>query len=464
MKTKPIKIAFLSVIAVLMIATILSYSVLQHTFYMGRTQYLTGTNPGIVSIDPNGQPWVVQNINEGGQLESLQGERWVPQPYMGWASSMVFDRDGTLWIASDQGGLYRIDGKNRTALNSSNSGLASSRVEHITFDKLGRMWIDYSLAYAGVSAPEPAFGVTVFDGTSWRTFTTQNSELISNEVAAIAFDKENRAWFGTPDGISIFDGKKWMSYSPGNSGLVVDVISAIAFDGQGSAWIGTARGINIFDGKQWVYHTLEQIGFRGPRSDFGAQIVIDRPGRIWVEQNGEVRIFDGHSWIGLAEEDGYNNNTGAITTDGRGNIWYANGNMRGLVKLDADYSLAAAWKTQPLRIFLSSGGLWYVAFVLACLFLAILLDAAATVALGLLAGISVFIGFAALLHDWHTFYVALFGNPGIYATVGTMIGAFVGIRLATRSGKSTRTRFAVIGLVLGLGIGICQIAPFFLMQ
>jgi len=470
MNKKTIKIAMLSMLPLVMIATVYYYSALQATFYKGRTQYLAGADPVIVTTDSNGQPWVLDSFNSGGTLRTLQADKWITSNlYRGWASSMVFDQEGNIWIADSQYGVYKSDGKKRISFKPGNSGLASERVNHLAFDHAGRIWMAYSLAFIGSAAPEPKFGVTVFDGKTWTTFNTNNSELISNEVTAIAFDPENRAWLGTPGGISIFDGKKWIAYSPSNSGLVANAISSIAFDRQGRAWIGSMgdqNGINMFDGKEWVYYSLEEIGFRDTYSEFGSDILIDPSDRIWIQNDGEVRIFDGKSWIGLAEEDGYGNSVSSITVDKQGKIWVANRNGRGLVLLDADYPLASAWSTQPQRTFLASGGIWYMAFILVCLFTAILLNSFMTVALTLLVGISITIGWMVIFNDLHVFYFfpLPIGNPGVYATVGAMIGAFAGIMIAIRSETLNRSRFAVIGLVLGLAIGICQILPGMLAQ
>jgi len=284
--------------------------------------------------------------------------------------------------------------------------------------------------------------------------------LVSNEVKTIAFDAENRAWFGTTHGISSYDGNRWVTYASSNSKLAADVVWSIAFDKNDRAWIETANGINIFDGQAWVHYSFEEIGFRGHSSQIGSEILIDRSEHIWIQNNSEVRIFDGSRWIGLAEEDGSNDNVFSIATDPRGNIWIANGNDRGLVFLSSEYPLAAAWRTQPQRIFFASGGLWYVAFIIICLFIAIRRNSIVPVAGALLSGIVITIGWVAIFHDPHLFYYLPLplGNPGIYATLGATIGA------AFRAGTPTRLRFVVIGLVTGLAIGICSLVPLMLAQ
>ena len=412
MKNKTIKIVILSMLPMIMIATIYYYSSVWAIFYEGRTQYLPGTSPKFVTNDSSGQPWIV---DEAGKWQTFEEDRLIPQTYHGFRTktTRAFDHEGNLWIASN--GLHRIVGKTETRFTTRNSGLVSDNVTSVTIDNSDRVWVTY-VTGGGFSAS----GVTVFDGNTWTTFTTDNSGLISNEVTAVAFDSENRAWFGT------------------------------------------RHGISIFDGKEWIYLSTQEIGFQ--QQLLIPEIFFGQPGRIWIQNSGEVRIFDGGEWIGLAEEDADFNNVNSLGTDQEGNILIANGNGRGLVRLNSEYPLTSAWRTQPQRIFLSSGGLWYVAFILVCLSIAILRDSVSTVAPALLGGISIFIGWAAMLNDPHVVYSPPIMNPGIYATVGAMIGAVISIRTAVRSGTTNRSRFVGIGFVLGLAIGICQIVPGMLAQ
>jgi len=74
--------------------------------------------------------------------------------------------------------------------------------------------------------------------------------LPGKSVAAIAFDEQGRAWIGTYYGMSVFDGDTWSTYTPENSGLVDDRVRAIAFDEQGRAWFGTKYGVSILQSNE----------------------------------------------------------------------------------------------------------------------------------------------------------------------------------------------------------------------
>jgi two component regulator with propeller domain len=412
MDKKTMKIAMQSMLALAMIATIYYSNSLRDTFYDGRTQYLRGTSPKFVTNDSSGQPWIV---DEAGKWQTFEEDKLIPRTYHGFRTktTRAFDHEGNLWIASN--GLHKFVGKTETRFTTQNSDLVSNNVTSVAIDNSDRVWVTYESG-GGFSAS----GVTVLDGNTWTTFTTENSGLISNEVTAVAFDSENRAWLGTTHGISIFDGKKWS------------------------------------------YLSAEEIGFQ--HQLLIPEIFFGQPGRIWIQNSGEVRIFDDGQWIGLAEEDGDLNNVNSLATDKEGNILIANGNDRGLVRLNSDYPLASAWRTQPQRIFFSSGGIWFVAFILACLCIAILLDSVATVALALLGGVFIFIFWAGIVHDPRVVYFLPFVNPGIYAAVGATMGAFADTLIAVRGGTSNRRRFMIMGFVVSVVIGIGQVLPLLLAQ
>ena len=96
-------------------------------------------------------------------------------------------------------------------------------------------------------------GVSKFDGTTWTTYNTSNSELVYNRVEAIAVDDvEGNIWFGTRWGASKFDGSNWTIYDN------IRFISAIAIDQEGNIWFGTrlndgaGYGVSKFDGENWT--------------------------------------------------------------------------------------------------------------------------------------------------------------------------------------------------------------------
>lgn len=87
-----------------------------------------------------------------------------------------------------------------------------------------------------------------FDGETWIAYNKDNSGLLGNEIEALAFDPQGRAWIATRkgDGVNVFDGETWIACKKSNSGLVSNKVEAIAFDQKGQAWLATRKeGISV---------------------------------------------------------------------------------------------------------------------------------------------------------------------------------------------------------------------------
>jgi ligand-binding sensor domain-containing protein len=86
----------------------------------------------------------------------------------------------------------------------------------------------------------------------WSIITTDEG-LADNFVQAINSDAKGNIYFGTKNGLSVFDGSEWRSFKVEN-GLASNNILTIAVDKKGLVWIGTDNGVtSLKDGKFTVY-------------------------------------------------------------------------------------------------------------------------------------------------------------------------------------------------------------------
>jgi len=465
---------------VVLFASIYLSQSLARIYSQGRTDY-PGIGPDQLAVDTEGRIWVA-NVEKPskGKLDKLihlrlfDDNTWrlykqADSISIGnsFITGLAADRQGNVWIGTWKSGLVKFDGKNWTLYKQNNSQIAKNMIGDVFVDNLGRVWITYFYSPGGT--PEAPSGVTMFDGTKWTTYTTNNSGLLSNEAHTIAFDSQNRAWIGVSGGISVFDGETWTSFSPANSGIKADKVSAIAFDENDRAWIGTygeTQGINLFDGEEWEFYTPNSMGFgSGCYSERAyswarPNINIDQDGRVWVYGTC-IRIFDGSSWISLPLEGYYSRSIPSVATDGQGRTWVGGTPQHPLFSLDPEYPLTLAWRTNWLRTFLSSGGVEYVAFVLACLFAAAIFEDLKITSLGLLSSVLITILFGPVI-----FYQEFYMNPGVYTTFGGAIGIFTGKKMAVHAKRPTRTRILsiIIGSLIGFLLGIILLAPMILMQ
>jgi ligand-binding sensor domain-containing protein len=237
-----------------------------------------------IAVDRQGNKWIG---TYGGGLAKFDGVNWtvyntsnsgLPHNFI---FSIAIDGQGNKWIGTDGLGLAKFDGVNWTVYNTSNSGLPHNWVYAIAVDRQGNKWI------------VTGSGLAKFDGVNWTVYNTSNSGLPSNSIGSIVFDDSNNVWIGTSQywngssliggGLAKFDGVNWTVYNTSNSGLPSNNISAIAIDRQRNIWVGTDRGLAKFDGENWaVYNTLNS-GL--PSNNIGA-IVIDEQGNIWIGMGG----------------------------------------------------------------------------------------------------------------------------------------------------------------------------------
>jgi len=254
--------------------------------------------------------------------------------------------------------------------------------------------------------------VSVFDGDTWATYTTENSGLVDDGVKAIAFDEQGRAWIGTyHDGVSVFDGKTWTTYTWHNSGLVADDVLAIACDEQGRAWISTYYGMSVFDGDTWSTYIPENSGLVDERV---RAIAFDEQGRAWFGTKYGVSILQSNELTPIPQA----------------------------IVVLRNYSVSPDLN-------------WFLPLLFIGLWLAILLNTLPGVLAGLALGLGslVFLGVHPTLRP---LALPIVGNPGLFAMIGGMIagiiGGLAGRMLAGRMRRPIKKDTFEVGCGIGLAI------------
>ncbi len=128
-------------------------------------------------------------------------------------------------------------------------------------------------------------------GPTWMAYTASNSGIVSNNVLSVAFDVQERDWFGTPSGASQLSGGKWTTFTTAD-GLAGNRVNAIASGRDGSLWFGTGgSGISRYNQNdvQQVWHTYGFVD--GLPDAWIYSIAVDAYGDIWIGTNGGVGQF-----------------------------------------------------------------------------------------------------------------------------------------------------------------------------
>lgn len=273
-----------------------------------------------VAVGPKRRKWIG---TYGGGLSRYDDVSWQTfTPYGG--GKITYDEAWTIYPAG--------------------TGLGDLWVYDILFDDDGTAWI---ATWKGVSH---------YDGVSFKTYT-EEAGLLDKWVYAIAKDQDGLLWFGTEGGLNSFDGKNWKGYTHqdglgakilrpeqeenddyghhrqhqkenrmGNPNYVLD----IAVDHDNTKWIGTwGAGLSRFDGRNWTTYTADNGTIGG---NFVHALEVDSKGILWIGTDRGITRYDGKTWETYTTREGLlDNNVFSIAFDQAGNKWF--GTWIGLSKM-----------------------------------------------------------------------------------------------------------------------------------
>ena len=113
-------------------------------------------------------PVVIKNFSTKPQIYSLANDGFGVSAIR----SIIFDKRGNAWIISENK-LYQF--------HNGKFALARSPAARTVMDPHGNLW-------------SFGQGISVYNGKNWRTYRAGNSCIGNEDVRAIAFDNNNRAW------------------------------------------------------------------------------------------------------------------------------------------------------------------------------------------------------------------------------------------------------------------------------
>jgi len=287
-----------------------------------------------------------------GELMHLRGGAWetVPVPQILPRKelivlSMMRDRNGTLWIGSDNSGLIGIAGS-RVRVYKDSPGLPEPRITAVLEDAQGSLWLGM-----------PVFGaLQLWEG---RVTPYGQTEGLSWDVAlSVMQTRDGTLWVGTEGGglnlrqngrwrvisapqvlggtvpytmLESHDGSVWVATDnatlhrfrngqltqklkiPGHPGNP----ATLAEDNAGTLWLGAAHGLYELRGSQWVGPPPESAGAPWnsvvsailPGADGGVLAATDTG--LWLIQGDRPVLFPGTERM----------NVQALLRDSQGTLW-----------------------------------------------------------------------------------------------------------------------------------------------
>lgn len=195
-------------------------------------------------------------------------------------TSLLEDRQGFLWVGTNQGGVARL-GPSGFTLFGPNQGLQGRTVSTLLEDRQGYVWI----------ATEDG-GVARIRGTEVVNFGTEQG-LAVKEVFGLAEDSQGRMLVGTRSGLFRKEGARFQEVPLPGDWAGASIFAMVA-DDQGGLWLGGLHGrLARWDGTRLMAPRLPEGWSDEPVLD----LKKDPTGRIWgLQEKMAIRLADSGVW------------------------------------------------------------------------------------------------------------------------------------------------------------------------
>ncbi len=277
----------------------------------------------VIRDDPAGYTWyalgnaIFQNERFVVHAGEVSSEGSGPPPYV---TSMTWDHEGSLWIATNRAGMHRLKPSLFTVY-SEPEGVSFRNIYAIAEDRDGALFFG-------------TFGRGVSRLSNGRI---ENYPLIEGSAIltqSIMEDREGRLWIGSYFGLVTCDNPP-RSCDFAGPGVIPQYVPvrAIHQDRSGSIWVASEAGLYRFRNGNWGRFDVAD----GAPSAWVRSIEESADGTLWMAtQGGGIVGYRGGRFSHITEADGLPSNlTRSIYEDADGVLWIGT-EGRGLARVVLD--------------------------------------------------------------------------------------------------------------------------------
>ncbi len=240
---------------------------------------------GITIIEDTATGFTFTRVDTGGGL--LAG---ADTPAFVVINHLELDQIGNIWVlnreANNTRALIAHTPDDNWVHFSTSEGLQTTLVQALEIDRSGRVWIGTDAR--GVRVLD--YGAAIMDKSDddfTQDLVVNPDNLASNNVRALAEDRDGVMWIGTDEGANF-----WFANRVGRQfGLISDFVNVIGIDARNNKWFGTANGVSVLadDGVSWTHFTTGN----SPLVSATVQSFVfnNETGEVWIgTTNGLSRV------------------------------------------------------------------------------------------------------------------------------------------------------------------------------
>ena len=240
-------------------------------------------------------------------------------------TSMLQDREGSVWIGMWGGGLARWIGYGEWTSWTRYDGLVNSLIWAIRRHPSGELWVgtDNGLVEFKGNAPS-------------KTWNTANG-LPGNKARALEMEQGGAVWVGmSPGGLARLDpGTGAIGRFGSSEGIQEDRVIALHRDAAGYLFVATATGLFRSTAAREIRRFEEVTLPDGRPQTMFFRFWEDRAGKLWVGSTNGLYCRDQHGqWMRFTTADGLESNavTHVAETDD-GSVWFGYREPLGLSRM-----------------------------------------------------------------------------------------------------------------------------------